>query len=103
MKKLVVATLSGLALLQAALAVAEDRPGKILITEETIRTVSAHIYANLLSQAYEKGWRYPKHQIESGFRRHFDELKQQLIAQGFTIIPTEEREVDIPSKVGREL
>jgi hypothetical protein len=59
---------------------------KVLISEQTVRLISARAYSNLLRQAYEKGWRYPRRQIESGFNRHFEELKLQLIAQGYTIV-----------------
>lgn len=103
MKTRVIAALAGLFLFYPTFAIAGDQPGKILIAEETVRTISARMYANLLLQAYEKGWRYPEKQIEAGFRHHFDELRQQLIAQGFTIIATDDQQVDTPSPAGQVL
>ena len=57
-----------------------------LIAESTARLVSDVTYTELLTQAMEKGWRYTPAQIESGYRRHFEEFKLQLIDQGYTIV-----------------
>ncbi|MBZ9653409.1 hypothetical protein [Phyllobacterium lublinensis] len=59
---------------------------KPAIPEEVVRMWSARAYADLLIQAYEKGWRYPQVQVENGFKRHFEEMKLQLIAQGYQIV-----------------
>src|SRR4051812_6156653 len=52
------------------------------------RTASARLYSDILSRACRNGWRYPRTQIENGFRRHFEELKLQLIDQGYIVVPT---------------
>jgi len=75
----------------AALAVApvladEKSATPKLIAESTVRLVSDLTYTELLSQAIAKGWRYTPEQIESGYRRHFEEFKLQLIDQGYTIV-----------------
>jgi hypothetical protein len=75
----------------AALAVAPVLAGEKsatpkLIAESTVRLVSDLTYTELLSQAIAKGWRYTPEQIESGYRRHFEEFKLQLIDQGYTIV-----------------
>ena len=58
-----------------------------LISEETVRAASAELYSDILIQACRNGWRYPRSQIENGFKRHFEELKLQLIDQGYTVVP----------------
>lgn len=58
-----------------------------LISEEAVRTASAELYAEVLMRACDNGWRYPRSQIENGFRRHLGELKLQLVLQGYTIVP----------------
>ena len=58
------------------------------IPENVVRTASARLYADILSRACRKGWRYPRTQIENGFRRHFEELQLQLIDQGYTVVPS---------------
>jgi hypothetical protein len=63
------------------------QPGGKLISEDTLRAVSAELYSDILIQACRKGWRYPRSQIESGFKRHLRELSVQLVDQGYTIVP----------------
>jgi hypothetical protein len=63
-----------------------QRAGK-LISEDAVRATSAELYSDILIRACRNGWRYPLNQIESGFRRHLGELKLQLVAQGYTIVP----------------
>lgn len=58
-----------------------------LISENTVRMISAGLYSDLLARACRNGWRYPRSRIEKGFRRHLEELKLQLVAQGYTIVP----------------
>jgi hypothetical protein len=75
----------------AALAVAPALAGEKsstpkLIPESTARLVSDVTYTELLRQAMKKGWRYTPAQIESGYRRHFEEFKLQLIDQSYTIV-----------------
>ncbi|WP_192177711.1 hypothetical protein [Mesorhizobium amorphae] len=59
---------------------------RILISEDVVRRESVRLYSDLLNRACRKGWHYPRGQIESGFKRHFEELKLQILDQGFTII-----------------
>jgi hypothetical protein len=68
-----------------ALAGEKSAPPK-LIPESAVRFISDLTYTELLSQAMKKGWRYTPAQIESGYRRHFEEFKLQLIDQGYTIV-----------------
>jgi hypothetical protein len=56
------------------------------ISEAEVRAASAATYTDLLRQAMNKGWRYTPEQIERGYERHFEELKLQLIDQGYTIM-----------------
>lgn len=65
---------------------------KPFISEEVVRILSARAYSDLLLQAYQKGWRYPRSQVENGFKRHFEELKLQLIAQGYQIVTDDARD-----------
>lgn len=64
----------------------ESTAGSKRISEADVRFASAWAYSDLLLQAYRKGWRYTPSAIESGFKRHFEELKLQLIDQGYTIV-----------------
>ncbi|MEK1851857.1 MAG: hypothetical protein AAAC48_08225 [Phyllobacterium sp.] len=91
MKKLLVAG-GLLALLLAPSWSQEPSQPKPIISEEMVRIISAKAYSKLLLQAYEKGWRYPRSQIEKGFKRHFEELKLQLVAQGYAIISQDAEE-----------
>jgi len=63
-----------------------QRDGK-LISEDAVRTASVELYSDILIRACRNGWRYPRNLIESGFKRHLGELKLQLVAQGYTIVP----------------
>jgi len=73
--------------LAAAPALAGDQASTPkLVSESAARFVSDLTYTELLRQAMEKGWRYTPAQIESGYRRHFEEFKLQLIDQGYTIV-----------------
>lgn len=68
------------------LSEATQSDGKV-ISENAVRTASARLYSDILSRACRNGWRYPRPQIENGFKRHFEELKLQLIDQGYTVVP----------------
>lgn len=57
------------------------------ISEEAVRVFSAQMYSDILKRACLQGRRYPSSQIESGFKRHFQEMTLQLIAEGYTIVP----------------
>jgi hypothetical protein len=63
------------------------QPDGKLISENAVRTASTELYSDILAEACRNGWRYPRSQIEKGFRRHFDELKLQLVVEGYTIVP----------------
>ena len=58
-----------------------------LISEEAVKAASAELYSDILVRACRNGWRYPRSQIENGFKHHLAELKLQLIDQGYTIFP----------------
>ena len=49
--------------------------------------ISAQMYSGILSQECLNGRRYPQSRIENGFKRHFEEMRLQLIADGYTIVP----------------
>jgi len=69
-----------------SLAEGPGNEGK-LISEDTVRTVSVELFSDILARACRNGWRYPRSQIEKGFKRHLEELKLQLVVQGYTIVP----------------
>jgi len=74
--------------LSAGSCLAEDSQNDVApISENTARRLSAGLYSDILAHACRNGWRYPRSQIEKGFRRHFEELKLQLAAEGRTIVP----------------
>ena len=57
--------------------------------EATVKIASDDAYMEILHQAWSKGWRFTPEQIEHGSKRHFEELKLQLIDQGYIILPGE--------------
>jgi hypothetical protein len=59
------------------------------VSEVEVKMISDFTYAELLGQAMKRGWRYTPAQIESGYRRHFEEFKLQLIDQGYVILAGE--------------
>jgi hypothetical protein len=59
---------------------------KKTITEEDVRILSARLYRDILITACKNGWRYPRKQLEHGFKRHFRELKLQLSSEGYRIV-----------------
>ena len=60
-----------------------------VVSETDVRLVSDMTYAEILRQAFNRGWRYSPEQIESGYRRHLEELKLQFIDEGYTILAGE--------------
>ena len=60
-----------------------------IITEAEAKMLSDAVYTWLLDQAIKKGHYYSPEVIASGYRRHFEELKMQLIDQGYTILAGE--------------
>ena len=57
------------------------------IFEEAARMASAKLYSGMLAQECMHGRRYPRSKIENGFKRHFEEMRQMLVADGYTIVP----------------
>ena len=57
------------------------------ISEEAVRTAIAQLYSNILKIACVHGRRYPRSQIESGFKRHFEETKLTFVQEGYIIVP----------------
>jgi hypothetical protein len=57
------------------------------IAEDALRTISAQMYSGILSQECMHGRRYTQSRIENGFKRHFEEMRLRLIADGYTIVP----------------
>lgn len=57
------------------------------ISEDALRLISAQMYSGVLSQECAHGRRYKQSRIENGFKRHLDEMRLQLIADGYTIVP----------------
>ena len=60
-----------------------------VIFEAVVRIASDNTYMKIMRQAWSKGWRFTSEQIEDGARRHFEELKLQLVDQGYIILPGE--------------
>ncbi|WP_139032272.1 hypothetical protein [Mesorhizobium amorphae] len=52
-----------------------------------MKITSMRLYADLLASAARNGWDYTPESIVSGSKRHFDEMKLQLIAAGYEIVP----------------
>jgi hypothetical protein len=76
-----------LALLAGPCLAEDTQHRERLISEYAVRIASARLYSGILSRACTNGWRYPRSQIEKGFRRHFEELHLLLVDQGYTIMP----------------
>ena len=58
------------------------------ISEDALRLISAEMYSGILSQECRHGRRYAQSRIENGFKRHFEEMRLQLIADGYSIVPS---------------
>ncbi|WP_192179003.1 hypothetical protein [Mesorhizobium amorphae] len=58
------------------------------ISEDALRLTSARMYSGILRQECLHGRRYAQSRIENGFKRHFEEMRLQLIADGYTIVPS---------------
>ncbi|MFD1982596.1 hypothetical protein ACFSOZ_07875 [Mesorhizobium newzealandense] len=85
------------------------------ISEEAVRTASARLYSDILKIECMHGRRYPRSQIESGFKRHFHEMRLTFVDDGYTIVPSAEnnslgtlsemafdanRRLDLPTQFG---
>ena len=57
------------------------------VLESDVKITSMRLYAEILASAARNGWDYAPDAIVSGSKRHFDELKQQLTAAGYEIVP----------------
>ena len=57
-----------------------------VVSEAMVKRVSDLTYTEILGQTIKKGWRYTPEQMESGYRRHFEEFKLRLIDQGYIIL-----------------
>ncbi|MES0101830.1 hypothetical protein [Mesorhizobium sp. M0019] len=86
-KSSAVAGMLVLALSTAPSLSGETTPVGTPISIEAVRLASDRVYSDLLRRAYANGWRYPPEQIKSGFKRHFEETRLQLIDQGYIIVP----------------
>ena len=74
--------------LTAGPCLSEGTPsGGKMISEDAMKAISAELYSDILIRACTNGWRYPRGQIENGFKRHLGELRLQLVDQGYTIVP----------------
>jgi hypothetical protein len=60
-----------------------------IIAEAEAKRLSDAVYTWLLDQAIGKGHHYSPEAIASGYKRHFEELKVQLIDQGYRILAGE--------------
>lgn len=89
MRRPPLAVMAVTALLAAGSARAADKPGNRLISEAVLHRLSDLVYGEILGQALGKGWRYTPEQIESGYRRHFEEMKLRFIDEGYTILAGE--------------
>jgi hypothetical protein len=65
----------------------EPQVGAKVISENDVRAASERLYSDILSRACRNGWRYSRASIESGFERHFGEMKAELSALGYIILP----------------
>jgi len=57
------------------------------LLESDVKIASMRLYADILANAARNGWDYAPDAIVSGSKRHFDEMKLQLIAAGYEIVP----------------
>ncbi|MER8528043.1 MULTISPECIES: hypothetical protein [unclassified Mesorhizobium] len=57
------------------------------LLESDVKIASMRFYADILANAARNGWNYAPESIVSGSKRHFDEMKLQLIAVGYEIVP----------------
>lgn len=55
--------------------------------ESDVKIASMRLYADILANAARNGWDYAPEAIVSGSKRHFYEMKLQLIAAGYEIVP----------------
>lgn len=91
MMKMCLSILALVAVLSATPAQAGEAARKPRVTTEAAaKMISDLTYTDILRQAWRKGWRFTPEQIESGYRRHFEEFKLVLMDQGFSILGAED-------------
>ncbi len=61
------------------------------LSESNVKISSMRQYADILTSAARNGWTYAPAAIDSGSKRHFEEMKLQLIAAGFEVVPVSAR------------
>jgi hypothetical protein len=83
-----VLTISAILIAVPAYAGDDARKPKVVF-EAAVKAVSDDAYMELVRQAWSKGWRFTREDIEKGLRRHFEEFKLQLIGEGYTILSGE--------------
>ncbi|TPN76697.1 hypothetical protein FJ987_12360 [Mesorhizobium sp. CU2] len=57
------------------------------IMESNVKIASMQHYSAILASAARKGWNYAPAAIDSGAKRHFEEMKLQLLDAGFAVVP----------------
>ena len=57
------------------------------LLESDVKIASMRAYAGILAIAAANGWNYTPESIDSGSKRHFEEMSLQLIAVGYEIVP----------------
>ena len=57
------------------------------LVESNVKIASLRQYAGILASAARNGWNFAPAAIDSGAKRHFEEMKLQLIAAGFEVVP----------------
>ena len=88
-KSLAMALVITAALIAPPVHASETAGDRKVVFEAAVRIASDDAYMEIMSQAWSKGWRFTPEQIEEGANRHFEELKLQLIDQGYIILPGE--------------
>jgi hypothetical protein len=81
----IILALAILALGQPALADDAGKPGRTVLESEA-RAISDATYGEILRQACNKGYCFTPAEMESGYRRHFQEFKLRLENEGYIIL-----------------
>ena len=77
------------ALIAPPVHASESAGDRKVIFEGAVRIASDDAYMEIMRQAWTKGWRFTPEQVEDGAMRHFEELKLQLLDQGYIVLPGE--------------
>jgi hypothetical protein len=86
-ERFLAAPLAAMLIASAEQCWSEDRLPYKPIAEEALRAASARLYSDILRQQCMQGRRYSQSQIESGFKRHFEESRRKIVDEGYTIVP----------------